>query len=94
MSYWQEFCSSSISTRAILVLAGGRFPRAAPRAAPSDGPSRPVRPRAPDGADTSHDDGNYLLYVSVDTVIRGLITRTAPHVNPFSLPASRRLEHL
>lgn len=79
----ENVCSSSISTGAILILAGSRVPRATPRAAPSDGPSRPVRSRSPDGAaDASHDDGNYFLYVSVDTVIRGLITRTAPHVNP------------
>lgn len=81
------FCFSSISSCTVFILTSGGISRATPRTASSDGPSRFVRPRSPDGAaDTSHDDGNYLLYVSVDTVIRGLITRTAPHVYPFSLP--------
>lgn len=67
---------SPVSASAIFVLPGGCVPRAAAGTATPYGAPGPPGAR---GTCASHDDGNYLLYVSVDTVIRGLITRTAPH---------------
>lgn len=61
---------SAISLGAIIVFSGCGLPGAA-ASAPSPRKPRPGASRASTGA--THDDGNYFLYVSVDTVIRGLI---------------------
>lgn len=71
------FCSA-IATCASFVFAGGGISGASTGTTPTDGPSRPpsaVTRRAPYA---SHDDGNYFLYVSVDTVIRGLTHSHSP----------------
>lgn len=60
---------SSISARAVVVLTGRGVARAAARSAAAHGAARAT---AHWPARATHDDGNYLLYVSVDTVIRGL----------------------
>lgn len=65
---------SPVSSRTVIFLSGGGFSRAS-----SGAPSPDGAPRAPAyRANTTHDDGNYLLYVSVDTVIRGLYSHD-PH---------------
>lgn len=67
---------SPVSASAIVVFAGGGVPGTAARAA------APLADRAcaPRASRASHDDGNYLLYVSVDTVIRGLILHNPAHL--------------
>lgn len=67
---------SPVTIGTFVVLAGGGVSRAPASAAAS----LASRARAPRAACASHDDGNYLLYVSVDTVIRGLISHNPAHL--------------
>lgn len=64
------FWCSSITTSTIIIFARGCIPRTTASATTTDGAS--ARARTPLSGCASHDDGNYFLYVSVDTVIRGL----------------------